>query len=371
MAQKDTPQGFEPLGQAAFSDTGSAEKETDAFAEKHAKEPAEEPAKEPAGRQSGTQARKGNRRFGWHLHKEPVFLLVLVIYLLLLGSRLIDTLLIDRGNTYLIVVLLQLLIFMVPALLYIRLQKISFRRDLRLHAIRLDHFFLLISAMVLLITGGLLLGMLTGGLSSSYGGYMLYDTFRSHADGTVTGVIYLILAYAALPAVCEELVFRGILCKTFEKKSGVLCAAVISALFFALLHFNFAQLPVYFYAGLMLCLVMYITRSLLGSLLVHFIYNLYCVFWQSGFAGFYRTADSLGLLVTILLCAFLLAALLFCFEASRIYRGWAKANLPSDYRREDETLRTLPHSFLYTISTPCALVSILLYAVVVIVRAVL
>lgn len=319
----------------------------------------------------GDEPRTGRKKRMGRMHWDPVFLLVLVTYVLLLGSRLVDTLLTDRGNAYLIVVLLQLMIFVVPAFLYIRWQKISFSGNLRLTMFRPDHLLLLFSATVLLVSGGLLIGMLSGGLSSSFGGYMLYDTFLSHNDGTPAGVVYLILAYAALPAVCEELIFRGILCADLERKIGVPCAVVLSALFFACLHFNFAQFPVYFYAGIVLCMVMYVTRSLLGALAVHFLYNVYCVFWQSGFAGFYRTADSLGLLVMILLGAFLLAAILFCAETSRIYRGWARANKPSDYCGAHVTLREVPGVLLHTLYTPCAVISLLIYLVVVIVRAIL
>lgn len=353
MPTPEPVQGFEPVGEDG-SDRMPAQ-----------------PTAQDAQTPPPAQPHAGRRKRPGRMHREPVFLLVLVTYVLLLGSRFLDTLLTDRGNAYLIVVLLQLMIFIVPAFLYIRWQKVSFARDLRLSVFRPDHLLLLFSATVLLVSGGLLIGMLSGGLSSSFGGYMLYDTFLSHNDGTPAGAIYLILAYAALPAVCEELIFRGILCADLEKKIGVPCAVVLSALFFACLHFNLAQFPVYFYAGVVLCMVMYVTRSLLGALAVHFLYNLYCVFWQSGFAGFYRTADSLGLLVMILIGAFLLAAILFCAEAGRIYRGWARANKPSDYCGAQVTLREAPRVLLHAAYTPCAVISLLLYLVVVIVRAIL
>ena len=50
------------------------------------------------------------------------------------------------------------------------------------------------------------------------------------------------MAYAVLPALCEEFVYRGILCREYER-GGVLRAVIVSALFFALLHFNLGYFP--------------------------------------------------------------------------------------------------------------------------------
>ena len=50
------------------------------------------------------------------------------------------------------------------------------------------------------------------------------------------------LVMAVLPAVSEEFLFRGILYNTYRKTSPIL-GVFLSALFFALLHGNFNQIP--------------------------------------------------------------------------------------------------------------------------------
>ncbi len=251
--------------------------------------------------------------------------LVAVIYALLLLSRLIDAAFLDRDSQYLSIILLQLLIFPIPAYLYIRLRPRGYAKSLRLRGIRLSHLFLLISAILMLISGCTLLGLLCG-MMRAQPSFTLYDTFASANDGTVGAWIRLVLAYGLLPAFCEELVFRGILCAEHEKH-GILYASVISAVFFAFLHFDPSALPVYLFAGILLSLVMYVTRSLVAAMLVHFGYNLFGIFLQAGLSGYCKSTGSIGLLVVLLIALFLLASAFFCGEVARILRRRARVDL--------------------------------------------
>ena len=78
--------------------------------------------------------------------------LVAGIYLLLLLSRLIDAAFLSRESQYLSIILLQLLIFPIPAYLYIRLRPAGYVKSLRLRMFRLSHLFLVISAILMLIS---------------------------------------------------------------------------------------------------------------------------------------------------------------------------------------------------------------------------
>lgn len=251
--------------------------------------------------------------------------LVLVIYALLLLSRLIDRAFLSREGAYLSTVLLQLLIFPLPAYLYIRLRGQGFSKSLRLRRFPLSHLFLLISAVLVLIAGCTLLAMLCG-MMRVQTSFTLYDTFASSNDGSAGATVRLILTYALLPAFCEELIFRGILCAEYEEQ-GILYATLISSLFFAFLHFDLTALPVYLLAGGLLAVVLYVTRSVVAVMLVHAGYNLFGVLAQAGLSGYYRSTGNVGLLVVILISLFLLAAALFCGEVARILRHRAETNL--------------------------------------------
>ena len=281
--------------------------------------------KDPAPKSTRLSPRQKAFLQGKSAVSNPVTVLALVMYALLLLSRLIDAAFLARESQYLSIILLQLMIFPIPAHLYIRLKPREFVGALRLRPPKLSHLFLLLSASLMLITGCTLLGMLCG-MMSAQPSFTLYDTFASINDGSVGASIRLILAYGLLPAFCEELVFRGILCAELEKH-GVLYASVVSALFFAFLHFDLTALPVYLFSGILLALVMYVTRSVVASMVIHFAYNLFGIFVQAGLSGYCKSTGSVGLLAVLLIALLLLSSAFLCGEVARVLRGRAEASL--------------------------------------------
>lgn len=251
--------------------------------------------------------------------------LIFAIYALLLLSRLIDTAFLDRDSRYLSTVLLQLMIFPLPAYLYIRLQGKGFARKLGFAPIKLSHLFLLLSGILMLISGCTLLGILCG-MMDTQPAFTLYDTFASVHDGSAEASIRLILAYGLLPAFCEELVFRGILCAEYEEH-GILFSSLVSSLFFAFLHFDLTALPVYLFAGFVLAAVRYITHSSIASMILHLGYNLFGIFVQAGLSGYCQSTSSIGLLIILLIALLLLSAAFFCGEVARILRRRANPDL--------------------------------------------
>ena len=298
---------------------------------------------------------------------DPVVLLVLANFVLLLLSRLIDTLLLDRGNEYLAVVLLQILIFIIPGYLFFRFRGKEYVGRMRFAPPKPDHIFLVASAAGVLITGCFLLSVLMGGLSEGQS-FVLYDTFTSRHDGTMAGMLYLILAYAILPAVCEEIIYRSMLCAEFEGR-GVACAVVVSSVLFSMLHFNLLAMPVYLFAGVILALTMYATRSVFCTMIVHFLYNLFCLFGQSGFADFYVTQSANTLFLILMIAALLLCLAIFCGECSRLYRSYAKHNAKDTYKPADKLdFGTVAKHTGLAFASPGAILCVLIYLIVCIFR---
>jgi membrane protease YdiL (CAAX protease family) len=80
---------------------------------------------------------------------------------------------------------------------------------------------------------------------------------------------------AILPAIGEELMFRGILMRFAARKArAALFPILITAVMFALFHFNnpYALLPI-FLMGIFMALLYYWTGSLLCSIVAHFLFN--------------------------------------------------------------------------------------------------
>ena len=69
------------------------------------------------------------------------------------------------------------------------------------------------------------------------------QTYAAFAmNGRFFDVLYLIVAFAVLPAVTEEYLFRGIVAAEYEKY-GIGVAVMMSAVTFAMSHFSLERFP--------------------------------------------------------------------------------------------------------------------------------
>ncbi|MCD6065093.1 MAG: family intrarane metalloprotease [Flavipsychrobacter sp.] len=94
-------------------------------------------------------------------------------------------------------------------------------------------------------------------------------TMRSFNDFLKTFAVM-----AIMPAICEELLFRGAVMRIIHarnKRTGV--AIAVSALVFAIVHYNPAGLIAIFLAAVLLGGIYYLTGSLWLSILAHFLNN--------------------------------------------------------------------------------------------------
>lgn len=297
------------------------------------------------------------------LHAPPI--LVLCTFVLLLLSNLIDTALLNRDNEYIGAILLQVLIFLIPALLYCKLRGEKFTARIRLHRIRAPHLLFVLYLPVLMITGSLLFSILTGGISSLVGSFTLYGTFVART-GNASDIVYSILAYALLPAIGEELIFRAIVAAEYEKY-GVGVSVSVSALLFAMLHFSYAHFLTYLFLGALLALALYATRSLFAPLLLHLCYNIFCLFGQPFLSAFYVNAGSNEIFLFCLVVLFLLFAALTAGEARKIYHVYAMKNISSAYT-VSVPLREYPRRVLFALFSPAVAACVLFFLVMATVR---
>lgn len=82
---------------------------------------------------------------------------------------------------------------------------------------------------------------------------------------------FLTVAIAA--PILEELIFRGIVLKTFLKKYNPLKAILLSALLFGIVHFNPWQFIAAFAMGIAIGWVYYQTKSIFPAIFIHFVNN--------------------------------------------------------------------------------------------------
>lgn len=92
-------------------------------------------------------------------------------------------------------------------------------------------------------------------------------------DGSKTAFLLNVLIVGILPALLEELLFRGLVLGAL-RPAGDRVALVVSALLFSLMHTTLQQLPFTFLLGLVLGYIQLRTGNILLPMAVHFLNNL-------------------------------------------------------------------------------------------------
>lgn len=146
-------------------------------------------------------------------------------------------------------------------------------------------------------------------------GYPLNSGYTINPTDGGTFVL-AIFVLAIIPAITEELLFRGVILNGLRGRFGDIGAIFMSALLFALMHQNFQQLIYPFILGSIMGYIVLRTGSLVSSMLVHFINNFLVVMFTfiENTTGFSLAIEGwpLYLIGTVLL--FLTAGILFIID---------------------------------------------------------
>lgn len=100
-------------------------------------------------------------------------------------------------------------------------------------------------------------------------------TFSKATNSVLEKVLYII-AVSLVPALAEEFAFRGVVMGTL-RKYGDAFAIISSSVVFGLMHGNISQIPFAFVLGLILAFADCKTNSIVPSIIIHFLNNLYAV----------------------------------------------------------------------------------------------
>ncbi len=275
-------------------------------------------------------------------------------FLCLVICRWLDATLPDPNTLTGWLIPLELIIFILPVGAYLLLKRERPNRaQLCLTPPQLSHIALILTASAALVFGGLLMTVVLCGSGLTARSFALYDTFLPRSGNGV----YTIIAHALLPAICEELLFRSLLCGEYSHR-GAPIAVIVSSLLFGMLHFNIQMLALYIGAGIVLALVMYATRSVVASMAVHFIYNLFCIFAQPYIISFYINTTAPALFILICVTLFLICSALFCLCAARLYGQLDKHGITPPYPTEHTWSQRLTELEEAAISLPFILCTV-------------
>lgn len=257
-------------------------------------------------------------------------LLCAMLYLLSMAAEsLLGGLDLDTGEYLLAAGLSQVAVCFLPLFLYRLLGgRISVRR-MRLVPPTVVSLPCIGLLALILFLGSMLLSMLSKriGLSASAEAVRI-------PDGAIGAGALLILTL--VPAVCEELLFRGTVMPMFES-CGTTPAIIGTSLLFAFAHMQIEHFLEYFFCSVVLCFAVYVSRSLFSSILLHFLYNIASVLLSGYISGIAEHLESFALLFIVMLFAVWILVLFALGSGQRVFRIYAVRGADSSYTPQKMT----------------------------------
>lgn len=205
-------------------------------------------------------------------------LFLLGIYLLLLFTDLVPSSAVDTtAKRFLILIVLELFVFALPSFFYVKLTKDTFLKKLPLKALPKGSFFLIFSTVLLILSFGLSIGTVFYFIGIGKESYASLGPYILAKLSLSDNFLYALIAYALIPALCEEFFFRGILFLECRADS-VWAATLFSSLAFAFLYFDLSAFPFYFVSGLFLAYLLRLTESLLAPIAARFFIGILSIY---------------------------------------------------------------------------------------------
>lgn len=189
---------------------------------------------------------------------------ITVIIFLIVGSK------VQRNEFYSGVLVTEFGIIMLPALIMLLALKYDVRKILRLNKIGILNLFIIFWIMVFALPAVGVLNYINLMLIKQIFGRVVVEQVPVAKD--LNGLILNILVIGGSAGICEELLFRGVIQRGFEKL-GTVRSILITALLFGLLHVDFQKLFGTFLLGALIGFIVYRTNSLYGGIFAHFTNN--------------------------------------------------------------------------------------------------
>ena len=182
----------------------------------------------------------------------------------------------------------SIFMFVVPPFLYYLFTRKEHQiHDLGLRKLSPPWWLILIGVVLLFVSIPLSTSLTTWNESMNFGGVFakledylktLEDTAKSLTDkmldvDTIGGLLFNLVIIALIPAIGEELTFRGVLQQSLTRRMNPHIAIFLSAAIFSFFHFQFYGFLPRMFLGILMGYMFYITNSLWTSMLMHFVNN--------------------------------------------------------------------------------------------------
>ena len=184
----------------------------------------------------------------------------------------------------------EVLFMLLPALIFTKLVYEDITNIIRAHAVEIKEVALFLSGLIVLFflfqdylyLQDFVINKLAAQSSIIHSIKSAFDSLNESVEQTYLNLItpvtfydkiLIVIVIALVPAICEEVLFRGLIQRSFELRLKPVWAALITAVFFGAFHVNpYAFVPLValgFYFGF----AVYKSNSILVSMVLHFTNN--------------------------------------------------------------------------------------------------
>ena len=148
--------------------------------------------------------------------------------------------------------------------------RMSRKKFFKFQFIKNSDFKLVIHMTALVISGGFLLNLLTITLLELLGKIVPANAFSQFDSANIWLSVFTV---AVIPAIFEELFFRGAVLSSLSSDKTIM-AIFVSSLFFSIVHGSLYYFLSNFFAGIVFTVMIYITGSIFASITAHFFNNI-------------------------------------------------------------------------------------------------
>lgn len=189
--------------------------------------------------------------------------LVIAVLLLTLGSW------VQGKDTYIGLIITEYLIILFPVVYYLNRRGYNLKEFLRLNRLTLKQIKYIVLIVIFSYPIAVFLNYI-GILFLSRFGRIMPNPIPIPSN--IKEYLLSFIVIALTPGICEEVMFRGMIMRTYEVY-GRKKAIILSAVLFGLFHFNLQNLLGPIFLGLMFGVLVSKTKSLLSSIIGHIVNN--------------------------------------------------------------------------------------------------
>lgn len=159
----------------------------------------------------------------------------------------------------------EYIFLLLPSLLFVYITKQNFKDVFLFKSLSLKNVLLLVLLSLLIQPSMQLLGLISLFVFPNNVNYAI-------AQLNELPLVFTMFIMAFTPAICEEIAFRGVFAYGY-KNINLKKAIFINGLMFGIIHFDGQQFLYAFFMGVLFAYIFYLTRSILSTMIMHFVFN--------------------------------------------------------------------------------------------------